>query len=189
MRSKDCARRSRHGTTGRIFIFSSHVLNALDKEMLLLSLCLCSQRDPGLLCGGGTALVQDLGDPWTQSSLGLGEGLGENCLTGALEVHGALTSVLSRSPICPDVTRRAVTPKQHLLCFLHGSLSNCLDLPKNSNEKLKRLPDGSTEEDLNSTGTLGYRGSCRGEKRAYEQDLEVESVFAACWRASPWHGQ
>ncbi|XP_054143315.1 uncharacterized protein LOC128944188 isoform X1 [Melozone crissalis] len=40
------------------------------------------------------------------------------------------------------------------------SLSNCLCLPKNSKAKLKRFPDGSAGEDLNSTGTLGCRGKC-----------------------------
>lgn len=106
-----------------------------------------------------------------------------------LRSNGALTSVLSRSPTCPGVTRRAVTPKHHLLCFLHRSLSNCLCLPKNSKAKLKKFPDGSAGEDLNSAGTLGCRGKCLGEKPAHEQDLEVGSGFATSWTVSPCHGQ
>ncbi|KAM7001586.1 C-C motif chemokine 26-like isoform 1-T1 [Passerculus sandwichensis] len=43
---------------------------------------------------------------------------------------------------------------------MHKSLSNCLCLPKNSKAKLKRFPDGSAGEDLNSTRTLGCRGKC-----------------------------
>lgn len=130
--SKDCFRRSRRGSMGRIF-------------HLLIPCFECF----GLLCGA--VLMWDLGEHWRQSSLGLREGLGEDSLAKVLEAHGALTSVLSRSPTCLGVTRRAVTPKHRLLCFLHGSLSNCLCLPKNSKAKLKRFPDGSAR-DLKSTG-------------------------------------
>lgn len=156
--------------------------------MLLLSLSCAPKENLGCYVGQGQSwcrIWESIGEPWRQNKLGLGEGLGETAWLRCLRSNGPCLIIQVWVSYLPRCYKEGCNPKTSSAVF---SAWKPQQLPKNSKAKLKRFPDGSAEE-LSSTGTLGCRGRCPGEKPAHKQDLEVGNVFATCWSVSLWHGQ